>query len=223
MRVGIWRLMDILGRRGIRATASLNLDVCTEYPQVVEEGNALGWEWMAMSQHGSRYLSGLDEDQERSFIQTIIAGIEKGTGQRPRGWITPCFAESFHTPDILSEAGIEYLCDYSCDDQPFPMNVRSGSLLSMPYSIEINDMTAFLSIGVSGADFGNMIKDQFDVLYREGATNSRVLPICIHTFFMGQPFRAKHLDEALGYICGHEDVWLATAGELNDWYRENYI
>ena len=223
LRVGVWRLFDTLRRHQIRATANLNLDVCTEYPEVIEQGNSQGWDWVAMSQHGSRYLAELEEGEERAHIQAILAGIEDGTGKRPKGWATPGFAESFHTPDILAESGVEYLCDYACDDQPFPLNVRSGSLISMPYSIEINDMAAFLSIGVSGAEFGRMIRDQFDVLYREGANNGRVLPICIHTFLLGQAFRAKHLDEALEYICGHDDVWLATAGEVNEWYRKSYL
>jgi hypothetical protein len=97
--------------------------------------------------------------------------------------------------------------------------VQSGSLLSIPYSLELNDIAAFLAIGVSGEAFGSMIKDQFDILYREGASNGRVLPICLHTFLMGQGFRAKHLEDALGYIMQHEGVWTPTAGELNDWYR----
>lgn len=223
LRVGIWRLFETLHRHNIRATVNLNLDVCTEYPEVIEQGNHQSWDWVAASQHGSNYLAELTENQEREHIQTVMKGIEDSTGTRPKGWSTPGFAESFHTPDILAESGFEYLCDFTCDDQPFPLNVRSGSLISIPYSIEINDMAAFLSIGVSGAEFGRMIRDQFDVLYHEGETNGRVLPICIHTFLLGQAFRAKHLDEALEYICNHEDVWFTTAGELNEWYRKNCL
>jgi peptidoglycan/xylan/chitin deacetylase (PgdA/CDA1 family) len=220
MRVGIWRLFEMLERRGVRATALLNRDVCREYPAVIEEGNRLRWEWLASSHHGSSYLNGLTESDEAIAVNEVLDGIEKGTGRRPRGWLTPCFSESFNTPDVLAASGVQYLCDYTCDDQPFPLKVQSGSLLSMPYSLEINDIAAFLAIGVSSADFGTMIKDQFDVLYREGEKNGRVLSICLHTFLIGQPFRAKYLDDALGYIMQHEGVWATTAGEVNDWYRE---
>ncbi|MGE3148769.1 MAG: polysaccharide deacetylase family protein [Pseudorhodoplanes sp.] len=219
MRVGIWRLAEMLDRQQVRATALLNREVCAEYPDVIEEGNRQKWEWLASAHHGSSYLSGLSEEDEKRLIEEVVSGIERGTGLRPRGWLTPCFSESFLTPDLLAESGIQYLCDYTCDDQPFPLKVRSGSLLSIPYSLEINDIGAFLAIGVSGENFGRMIRDQFDVLYREGETRGRVLAICLHTFLMGQPFRAKHLEEALRYILGHEGVWMATAGELNDWYR----
>jgi peptidoglycan/xylan/chitin deacetylase (PgdA/CDA1 family) len=219
MRVGVWRLFEMFERQHVRATALLNRDVCLEYPAAVEEGNRQRWEWLASSHHGSSYLNGLPEADEKAAIVEVLDGIEKGTGRRPRGWLTPCFSESFNTPDVLAGSGVQYLCDYSCDDQPFPLKVRSGSLLSMPYSVEINDIASFLGIGVSGADFGSMIKDQFDVLYREGEKNCRVLPICLHTFLIGQPFRAKHLEEALAYIMQHDGVWATTAGEINDWYR----
>jgi len=220
MRVGIWRLFEILGRRGVPASALLNRDVCREYPAAVEEGNRLGWEWLAMSHHGGSYLNGLSESEEAAVVREVLDDIARGTGRRPRGWLTPCFSESFGTPDVLAAAGVEYLCDYTCDDQPFPLKVKQGSLLALPYSVEMNDIASFLAIGVSPADFGQMIRDQFDVLYREGATTARVLPICLHTFLMGQAFRAKHLDEALGYIMGHDGVWATTAGELHDWYRK---
>lgn len=221
MRVGIWRLFEILGRRGVRASALLNRDVCREYPQAVEEGNRLGWEWLAMSHHGGSYLAGLGEAEETAAVKEVLDDIARFTGKRPRGWLTPCFAESMQTPDVLAAAGIDYLCDYTCDDQPIPLKVKAGRLTALPYSTEINDIASFLGMGVSGADFGTMIRDQFDVLYREGATNARVMPICLHTFLMGQAFRAKHLDEALGYIMSHKDVWATTAGELYDWYRRS--
>ena len=219
MRVGIWRLFEVLERHQLRASALLNLEVCNEYPAVVEEGNRRGWEWLASSHHGSSYLNGMAEPDERALVKAVLDGLEKGTGKRPRGWLTPCFSESTNTPDVLAASGIEYLCDYTCDDQPFPIKVRAGSLVSIPYSLEINDIASFLVMGVTAQDFGNMIRDQFDVMLREGETNPRVLAICLHTFLIGQPFRAKHLDAALGYVMQHEGVWAPTAGELNDWYR----
>jgi len=218
-RVGIWRVAEILDRHGMRATVCLNSDVCREYPRIIEEGNRRGWEWMGHGQNNSNFLNGIDEARERALIADVLDTIEVGTGRRPRGWLGPFLSETYATPDLLAEHGIEYLCDFTCDDQPFPISTRSGPLISMPYTVELNDIPAFLNRGESAADFAASIRDQFDVLYAEGATSARVMPICLHTFLIGQPFRAKHLDAALAYIVGHDDVWLPTAGEINDWYR----
>ncbi len=222
-RVGIWRMMESMDRYGLRATVCLNADVCREYPRIIEEGNKRNWEWMGHGHNNSQLLNGLEEDAERALIDEVLSATEQATGRKPKGWLGPYLSETYNTPDLLAEAGIEYLCDFCCDDQPFPMKVRKGSLLSMPYSVECNDLPVFLNAGMSAEAFGQIIKDQFDVLYAEGETNSRVFPICLHTFIIGQPFRSKHLEDAYKYITSHDNVWLATGGEINDWYRANHL
>ena len=70
--------------------------------------------------------------------------------------------------------------------------------------------------------FGRMIRDQFDMLYEEGATAPKVMAICLHPFAVTAPSRAKYLRQALEYILGHSGVWQAKAGDIADWYLENY-
>ena len=72
---------------------------------------------------------------------------------------------------------------------------------------------------MSAGDFAQLIRDQFDVLYEKGERIPMILPIALHTFIAGQPFRMKHIAEAFAHIARHEKVWFATAGEINDWYR----
>ena len=76
---------------------------------------------------------------------------------------------------------------------------------------------------VTPRQFCEMIKDQFDILYREGAEQARVMCIALHPFLTGQPYRIGWLDRALEYIKGHRDVWFATAGEIAGWYYKNYL
>ena len=106
------------------------------------------------------------------------------------------------------------------DDQPLPLRVRSGRLISIPYSMDINDSIIYRQ-QFEGAEFAQMARDAFDVLYAEGAEGARVMCIAIHPYMMGQPHRVKHLDEALKYILGHDGVWAATGEEIADWYLEN--
>ena len=222
-RVGIWRIMDAMDRYGLRATACLNSDVCREYPRIIQEGTKRGWEWMGHGRNNTEILNGLAVEDERALIAETLSGIEQSTGIRPRGWLSPFITGTFDTADLLVDAGIEYLCDYSCDDQPFAMNVKHGSLLSMPYSLECNDLPSLLSFGMTAQEFGMLIRDQFDVLYQEGERIPRVLPISLHTFIAGQPFRMKYLEAAFAHLARHKNVWFATAAEVNDWYRANYL
>src|SRR5512135_2857367 len=78
-RVGIWRLMEILQRNGFRATAALNSEVVQQYPQIVEEGTRLGWEWMAHGANNSSLFTGMPADAERGIITEVLRTIEDGT------------------------------------------------------------------------------------------------------------------------------------------------
>ena len=150
----------------------------------------------------------------------MVGTIAKATGTPPRGWLGPALSESFNTLDILAEAGIEYVGDWVNDEQPYPMKVKKGRMFSLPYSIEVNDIPAFIDRGWSAEQFYQTIVDQFDMLYEAGAKSARVMSICLHPFLIGHPFRAKYLDKALAYITGHDGVWVAKGGEIVDWYKE---
>ncbi|MFQ5659952.1 MAG: polysaccharide deacetylase family protein [Gammaproteobacteria bacterium] len=224
-RVGLWRMMEIMDRSGYRGTVCLNSDIVRECPRIIEEGKKRNWAWIGhgLNNTSASFLGGKEEQQEREIIGTVLETMQQALGRKTKGWLGPFLCESFNTPDILAELGVEYLCDFTADDQPFEFNVKKGSLIAVPYTVELNDIPAILNIGVSGEQFGDMIIDQFDVLYEEGKTNARIMPICLHTFLSGQPFRAKHLDRALKYIAGHDKVWLTTGDEVNDWYRTHYM
>lgn len=224
-RVGIWRIIDILDKYGLRGTVCLNGDAIAEYPQIIEAGEKRGWSWMGhgMNNSPASFLHNIDEQREREIIGEVMDVMQKAFGRKTLGWIGPFLSETFNTPNILAELGIQYLCDFTADDQPFVFNTDRGSLISMPYSIELNDVPAFLDLGQSAKTFGDMIIDQFDVLYEEGEINPRFMPVVVHSFLAGQPFRAKHLARAFEHIFKHDKIWCPTGDEVNAWYRKNYM
>jgi allantoinase len=219
-RVGVWRLMDMMDKYGIKGSATLNSEVCEHYPQIMEAGMKLGWEWLGHGETNSRLLANMDEAEERTVIQNVRDTIKKVTGKAPSGWLGPALTETFRTPDILAEEGFDYVADWVNDEQPYRMKVASNHLYSIPYSIEMNDITAFLGLHRSPEEFGQMIMDQFDVLYEDGATTGRVMSICLHPFLVGHPHRSKYLDKAFKYITSREDVWIATGSEIIEHYRK---
>jgi len=222
VRVGIWRMMEVMEKYGVKGTVALNSDVCRHYPRIIEAGKALGWEWMGHGTNNSTVINEQPEDEERQIIRSVLDTIEESTGTRPRGWLSPALTESHRTLDILAAAGIRYVANWVNDEQPYRMRVASGEMLSLPYSVELNDYTAFLEQGLSGEDFARAIRDQFDVLYEDGAKTGRVMSICLHPFLIGHPHRSKHFAEALAHITSRRDVWLATGSEIADWYSRNY-
>ena len=218
-RVGIWRVMEILEKHGFTATAALNAEVCEQYPDIIKEGNRLGWEWMAHGPNNSMIFTGMPAEAERPIIAGVLETIAKQTGKKSRGWLGPVVTETDNTLDILAEAGIDYVADWCNDELPYPIKTKKGSIYAIPYTLEIGDIPVFLERGGSGEDFYDMVVDQFDQLYEEGGTRPRVLSIAIHPFLIGHPFRARHLARALEHIRRHEAVWLTTGSAIIDWYK----
>jgi allantoinase len=219
VRVGIWRMMEVMERHGVKGTVALNSDVCRHYPRIIEAGRALGWEWMGHGLNNSILLNEQSEDEERALVQEVVTTIATSTGTRPRGWLSPALSETYRTLDLLAEAGIDYVGNWVNDEQPYPIRVKTGTMFSIPYSVELNDIPTFLDLHQSPETFGQMICDQFDVLYEDGATSGRVMSICLHPFLIGHPHRSKYFDKALAHIRSRQEVWVTTGAEIVDWYR----
>ncbi|HEX6535236.1 MAG TPA: hypothetical protein VF041_11595 [Gemmatimonadaceae bacterium] len=155
---------------------------------------------------------------ERPFLEEVVGTIAEATGRRPTGWMGPGLTETSHTPGILRELGITYGLDWCADDQPFPLNV--DGMISVPYSVELNDINLFVTKSFTGEDFYRAVVDQVDRLHDEGAPSGRVMALALHPFVVGQPFRHKYLAKALEYVAAHEGVWLTTSDEIAAHYLE---
>ncbi len=223
VRVGIWRMMQLFDKHKIRPSCLINSDVCHFYPEIIEEGNKRNWAWVAHGKNNSIFQANMTFEEEKTYLKEVIETIEKITGQKPKGWLGPALTETFNTPQILTSLGLTYILDWCNDDQPYPLFSKNGTMISVPYSIEINDIPLFVGKSLSGEDFYQMIVDQFDTLYEESKESGRVMAIALHPFVIGLPFRIKYLDKALEYIRGHKDVWITTSDEIADWYlKHNY-
>ena len=216
LRVGFWRFKQVLDRYGIRATVSLNASVCLSYPMLVEECLKSGWEMLA---HGFIQRVINREPDERAVIRRTIDTIAEATGTAPRGWMGPGLAETFDTPDVLAEEGIEYIADWCNDDQPYEMIVKSGRMVALPYTVELNDIPIYLIQNHRSPELFERAKDHFDTLYREGAESARVMCISTHPYITGAAHRIKYYDAIFEYISRFEGVVFMTGSEILDWYN----
>jgi allantoinase len=214
-RVGVFRIMETLDRYGIRGTVALNSDLCAEHPEIIEEGEKRNWEWMGHNESNTRRLNEMAPGEEPKAIARTFAAIAKATGRRPVGWLSSGLQETWDTLDHLAAEGCEYVADWCNDDQPYVMTLDGGrSIVAMPYTQQLNDKSAIERRFNTADEFRQMICDQFDVLYREGAKSGRVMAIALHPYLIGVPHRIGALDKALRYICKHRKVWKATGAEI---------
>jgi len=221
-RVGVFRMMEVLDKYAIRASAQLNSECCIHHREIIDEGVKRDWEWLGHGVTNNLPLTAYPAVDELSVLRQVRDEIAAGTGTAPRGWLGPALAETFDTPDHLAAAGFDYLCDWGFDDQPVAMRVKTGRMIVVPYEQGINDINFFFRSNYTPAEYLRQVCDQFDVLYRDGERSGTVMCIPLHPFIIGVPLRIKYLDLALEYICSHDGVWLTTGGEIADWYYEHY-
>lgn len=215
MRVGIWRTLGAFAKHGARATLSLNASVCTAYPQIVAETERAGWEIMA---HGVSQRALPSVPDERAEIREALDICERATGKRPRGWLGPGLVESFESADLLASEGLVYCCDWgAADDVPYALEVASGTLVAVPYPVEMNDIVIF---GLERRPDDAMLdrgRRHFDVLYRESSAEAPlVMAFALHPWICGVPHRIDLLDTLLGYLAAHDGVRFMTGGEIAD-------
>lgn len=216
-RVGLWRMFEVMDEFGIRCTVSAGLANFEHYPEILEACERRNWDYMCHGFYNTQYLWGLKEEEEREIIADCVETYRRLTGRKLAGWFAPAASFTLNTPDLVAEAGIKYTCDFYHDDQPAPIEVKSGRLISIPYQMDLNDSVLYAG-AAEGAEFERMACDMFDTLYAEGGDIPRVMNLAVHPYIMGRPHRYKYLERALAHICSHSDIWLATGEEIADWY-----
>lgn len=216
-RVGFWRIREVLGRQGVKATFAMNATVLESYRRIAEAALEDDWDFMG---HG--YIQGpmhRVDDQKRD-IEATVKAIEDFTGHPPRGWESPGLTETMDTIDFLAGAGIEYVADWILDDQPVEITTRHGPIVSVPYTVETNDITVFALQQHSSEEFLKRGIDQFEQLYKDSENSARVMAISLHNYISGAPHRIKYVEALFEHIKKHDDVVIWTGAQVLDWYKE---
>ncbi len=219
-RVSHWRMADVMSRHGFPGSVSLSVALCQHHPEVVSDGIARGWEFFSHGIYNTRYSYEMSEAQERAVIEDSIKTVQDFTGQRIRGWLAPALTHTPHTLDLIAEYGLDYTCDLYHDDQVQPVKTVHGNLVSIPYSLEVNDHYGFFIYNMSPREYADALIRQYERLAREGAVSGTVMCIPLHAYLIGQPHRIGPFEEALRYIANDNRAWLTRAGDIVDVYRE---
>ena len=216
MRAGFWRQFEALTERNMPVTLALNANVCHSYPRVASAALEAGFEFMG---HGFVQGPMHKLDNQADAIRRAVETIAEFTGKAPRSWESPGLTETADTIDLLAQAGIEYVADWVLDDQPVPIKTRTGTMVSVPYTVELNDVLISAVQQHASDELLRRGRDQFDQLYKEGATIPRVMAISIHPYLTGVPHRIRYLEALYDYILSHEGVAMCTGEEILDIYK----
>jgi peptidoglycan/xylan/chitin deacetylase (PgdA/CDA1 family) len=214
--------MDLLDRYSLKGSVSLSIGLIDHHPEIIEACVQRDWEFFSHGIYNTRYSYGMDEAQERAVLEDSIASVERATGQRIRGYLAPALTHTERTLDLIAEYDFWYSCDLFQDDQPQPLKTKTGKLMSMPYSLEVNDVITYGALAASPLRYSDILKRHFDQLLEEGETSGTVMCVPLHAYLVAQAHRIRAFEDALRYICSHkEDVWFTRAVDIAAFYREH--
>ena len=220
-RVGVFRLLDALEGAGIPPTVAVDALTVEGYPWLVDHLHERGCELVAHGVAASRLItSKMSDEQEREVIGLAVDALETRTGPRPRGWYSPEGVESYRTPQLVAEAGLDYVLDWPNDEQPYAMTVGTGRLSALPLTLDLDDEHALWTRRASLDSWVGMIRDTANRLHSDGADTGRLLMLGLRPWLTGQPFRIRRLREALAHISTLSGVFAAHGAGLVDAERQ---
>jgi allantoinase len=220
-RVGAFRLLEALDASGVTPTVAMDAALMADRQRLVEEFSRRGAEFIGHGMALSRTLSErMTEQAERADIKRSLELIEVATGRRPAGWLGGDYGESTRTVRLLADEGITYVCDWPNDEQPYALESNGRRLVALPVTVDLDDVMAQKVRRLPPARWARMVIEALSRLRTDGADGSgRLLVLNLHAHVSGQPFRIRYVDQVLRALSSADGVWVATAGEIVDWYR----
>lgn len=217
-RVGVWRILKLCEDFGMPLAVLANGMVYKVAPEVLEPFRKRGDEFVGHGRTNSEKQIDMDEATERAMLAEVRDTMKATEGVAPRGWLGPFISQSAKTPELLKEAGFDYMLDWWFDDQPQWFRTDNGPILAVPYpSMELNDLPAYVNRKASDSDFTRMAIDAFDEQLAESSRFPQVYSLSLHTFLTGQPHRIRQLRTVFEHIAKHRDqIWLTTPGKIAD-------
>ena len=216
MRCGLPRMMEGFAARNIPISCTMNAGVVETYPRVAEAILELGWNFVG---HGLHQKSLQGEQQEEDLIAEALRILRDFSGQKVDGWLGPGLKESLHTPDILAAHAVRFCSDWVIDDLPTWMHTKSGPIIAMPYSLEINDSVCHAVQHQPSDELLTRVRSTAALFAAESAGQPRILTMGLHPHLMGVPHRFQALMQAVDELQARDDVIFMTCEQIADWFE----
>ncbi len=215
-KVGAWRLLDILGRLELRSVFYTSGIVAERYPELMQ---AIAKAGHVVAAHGwSQHIipSYQTAEEEERDLGRCVAMLEKSSGQRPLGWLSPRCTPSMRTSELLVKSGFDWHADFFDSDLPCRHQTPAGSIAAIPFTMEVNDMPIYVRYGSEPEAYTRILERILANWPRLGRPTG-CLDITVHAHVFGRPLGAIEFLNSLEVARRYADwAWLTDHRALAD-------
>jgi len=216
---GFQRLLDVLDRCGVKATVLCSGLMAEFFPDTLREAIQRGHEVAShhwdQTYHPFHYTQ---EADEREAMEKAVAAIERASGVRPLGYMSPGPRPSPFTLEICAALGFKWNGDYCDSDVPYLIDVNGKKLVSLGYVRPAYTDNDVLPLGLAGAL--QQLKDEFDAHYEEAGRHPMKFRLAVHNFTGGRPGLSKVVENFIRYVQTRPGVWFCRCIDMADYWLE---
>lgn len=213
-KTGVWRVLRMLERHGVPATFSVNAKCAEAYPDAITQIFKSGFDIAGHGYTQDQLLAYMSPDEERGAIKTCLDILEKASGKRPLGWVTPVHAHTEHTVEFLAAEGVLWHNEAADSDQPHRIDVNGRPMVAIPGS----DFTDNRVLRTAPQLLLDTYKRTFGYLYAFEPRS--YVGLSIHCQFGGRPLMIAAFNELLDYFASFPDVWFASHRQIAEYVLE---
>jgi len=212
-RRGIHRILATLARHNVTASVMVCGVMAERHPEIVRKISDAGHEILAHSYAMDVIPAYLNEEQERANIRRTTELIERATGRRPAGWVSPRGTPSGVTQRLLSEEGYDWLFgDFLDDDLPYLLRFGERTLCVLPGTMEVNDLPLHARHGHPPRAMLEVFEDTLASLRTSPDDVGKIDPI-VHAHVFGRPAGIWVYARMIEIAKASNDVWIGTWGQ----------
>ena len=212
-KVGAWRLLDLLDRQAVKAVFYTSGVVVEQFPALAAAVAARGHPVAAHGWSQGTLPAYLTPEQEAADIARCVDVIGRAAGSAPLGWLSPRCTPSAATSGLLAAEGFGFHADMFDADLPYLIRTPSGSLVGVPFTMEVNDMPLYVRYGNEPDAFARILTRIVEGWPRLGSPFG-CLDITVHAHVFGRPYGALALLDALEVVRRSPHCWVTNHAEL---------
>jgi len=155
----------------------------------------------------------LSSDEQKKNIMRCTTLLERVSGKRIVGWLSPRGTSGPELPALLAQAGYTWYGDVFDDDLPYVQELGGLRIVAIPLATDVNDMP-FMKYGNAPKTMLDSFEENLEAA-RAGSAPA-LIDVTVHAHIFGRPRGAYYFEKIVARAASLPDVWIATRAEIAD-------